>query len=433
MSIIAVVGTGYVGLTTAVCLADIGHEVTGVDVDASKIAALRRGEPTFQEPGVGALLQQGLASGRLRFATDYADVIPACEFVFITVPTPMATAGEADLAFVREAAQAIGECLTAPVTIVNKSTVPAGTGEMIARIVSETRRRDVPFHVVSNPEFLRQGTAVHDFMHPDRLVFGAHDRAAAEAVAALFAGAVSAPVVITDLASAEVAKYASNAYLATRIAFINEIARICEPLGADIKVVSHIMGLDHRIGPLLLEAGLGYGGSCFPKDVRALAHVAENLGYHPELLDIVIKTNLDQRKAVVNKLNEVLGGLRHQTVGVLGLAFKPNTDDVRDAPSLDVIQDLLERGAQVRAYDPLAMPRARQQLNSVVEFCSDSYSVATRADALVIITEWDEFRELDLSRVKALMRRPVVVDGRNIYDPRRMRELGFIYRGVGRS
>jgi len=270
-------------------------------------------------------------------------------------------------------------------------------------------------------------------MHPDRLVFGAHHRPAAEAVAGLFTDSVNAPVVITDLATAEMAKYASNAYLATRIAFINEIARICEPLGADIKGVSHIMGLDHRIGPLLLEAGLGYGGSCFPKDVRALAHVAESLGYHPELLDIVIKTNLDQRKAIVQKLNEVLGGLRQQTVGVLGLAFKPNTDDVRDAPALDVVHELLEKGAQVRAYDPLAMPRARQQLDSVVEFCGDSYSVATGADALVIITEWDEFRELDLSRVKELMRRPVVVDGRNIYDPHRMRELGFIYRGVGRS
>lgn len=433
MSTIAVVGTGYVGLTTAVCLADIGHHVTGVDIDASKIAALRRGEPTFHEPGLGALLGRGLESGRLSFTTDYADAIPACEFVFIAVPTPMATAGEADLAFVREAARAIGESLTAPVTIVNKSTVPAGTGDMIAQVVSETRRSDVPFHMVSNPEFLREGTAVHDFMHPDRLVFGAHHRPAAEAVAALFAPAISAPVVITDLATAEVAKYASNAYLATRIAFINEIARICEPLNADIKVVSHIMGLDHRIGPLLLEAGLGYGGSCFPKDVRALAHVADSLGYHPELLDIVIKTNLDQRKVVAHKLNEILGGLRHQTVGLLGLAFKPNTDDVRDAPSLDVIHDLLERGAQVRAYDPLAMPGARQRLDALVEFCPDAYSVATGADALVIITEWDEFRELDLPRVKELMRRPVVVDGRNIYDPNRMRELGFVYRGVGRS
>jgi UDPglucose 6-dehydrogenase len=432
MGAIAVVGTGYVGLTTAVCLAQVGHRVTGVDIDASRIAALQRGEPTFYEPGIGDLLRSGLASGRLHFTTEYSEAIPSCEFAFITVPTPMARGGDADLEWVRRAARAIGAAALGPITIVNKSTVPPGTGDVISQVASEAQKCSVPFKLVANPEFLRQGTAVHDFMHPDRLVFGAHDRPAAEAVAALFV-AIPAPVVITDLYSAEMIKYAANAYLATRIAFINEIARICEPLGADIKVVSHGMGLDHRIGPLLLEAGLGYGGSCFPKDVTALMHVAANLGYRAELLDVVIRTNLDQRKVVVQKLCDLLGGLRHQTIGLLGLAFKPNTDDVRDAPSLDVIHELLEKGARIRAYDPVAMPGARRQLDSRVEFCPDPYAVASKADALVIITEWDEFRDLDLSRVKQLMRRPVVVDGRNIYDPDLMRELGFVYRGVGRS
>jgi UDPglucose 6-dehydrogenase len=432
VSRISVVGTGYVGLTTAVCLAHLGHTVTGVDIDPEKVALLKQGKPTFVEPGMPALLESGLASGNLAFTTDYLEAIPSSEFVFIAVPTPMGRHGDADLIFVRAASRAIGEALRGPVTIVNKSTVPAGTGDIVAGIVSEALTSPIAFDVVSNPEFLREGSAIQDFLHPDRLVFGAHNRTAARAVAALFEG-ITAPHIVTDLYSAEMLKYASNAYLATRIAFINEIARICERLGADVKVVSHGMGLDHRIGPLFLEAGLGYGGSCFPKDVKALVHVAENLGYHPELLDVVIETNLDQRRLVVEKLHEVLGGLRHQTVGLLGLAFKPNTDDMRDAPSLDVIHHLLEKGAHVRAYDPLAMTVAKTHLDSTVEFCLDSYAVASNADALVIVTEWDEFRGLDLARVRGLMRRPVVVDGRNIYDPDTMRELGFVYRGVGRS
>ena len=431
MSSVAVIGTGYVGLTTAVCLADLGHQVTGVDIDESKVASLQKGEPTIFEPGLTELLATTMSSGRLRFTTEYAEALPGADFVFIAVGTPPARRGEADLVFVKQAAKAIAGSMKKTVTIVNKSTVPIGTGNIVARIVGENLREEIPFFVVSNPEFLREGSAIHDFMHPDRLVFGSHDRGAAQAVAGLYS-AIDTTLLITDLHTAEMIKYASNAFLATRISFINEIARICERVDADVKVVSMGMGLDRRIGPLFLDAGIGYGGSCFPKDVKALARMAETMGYHPELRDAVMEIKVDQRTLVVEKLREVLGGLREQVIGILGLAYKPDTDDVREAPSIDVIQSLLQKGARVRAYDPKAMPTLRRQLNGIA-YCQDAYGVADGADALLIVTEWDEFRSLDLNRIKGLMRRPVVVDGRNIYDPKMMRDAGFVYRGVGRS
>ena len=339
--------------------------------------------------------------------------------------------GEADTVFVKQAAKRIAGAMKKTMTIVNKSTVPIGTGNLVARIVGENLRDEIPFYVVSNPEFLREGSAIHDFMHPDRLAFGSHDEPAARAVAGLYSK-LDTKILITDLHTAEMIKYASNAFLATRISFINEMARICERVDADVKVVSEGMGMDRRIGPLFLEAGIGYGGSCFPKDVKALARMAETMGYHPELLDAVMEINLDQRTLVVEKLREVLGGLRDQVIGVLGLAFKPNTDDVREAPSIDVIENLLQKGADVRAYDPKAMPVLKAQMNTI-QYCKDPYAVATGADALLVVTEWDEFRQLDLDRLKSLMRRPVIVDGRNIFDPRAMRDRGFVYRGVGRS
>jgi UDPglucose 6-dehydrogenase len=431
VSSIAVVGTGYVGLTTAVCLADLGHQVTGVDSDAKKIERLRRGEPTIYEPGLDELLAGGLGSGRLTFTTDYAPAIPDAEFVFIAVGTPPGRRGEADLVYVKQAAKAIALAMKKTMTIVNKSTVPIGTGNIVARIVGENLQDEIPFYVVSNPEFLREGSAIYDFMHPDRLVFGSHHESAAHAVAGLYSK-LQTKLLVTDLHTAEMIKYASNAFLATRISFINEIARICERVDADVKVVSEGMGLDRRIGPLFLDAGIGYGGSCFPKDVKALARMAETMGYHPELLDAVMEINLDQRTLVVEKLREVLGGLRGQVIGLLGLSYKPNTDDVREAPAIDVIENLLQKGAEVRAYDPKAMPVLQQQMNSI-QYCKDAYDVADGADALLIVTEWDEFRQLDLDQLKDLMRRPVIVDGRNIFDPRTMRERGFVYRGVGRS
>jgi UDPglucose 6-dehydrogenase len=431
MSAIAVIGTGYVGLTTAVCLAKLGHQVVGVDIDEAKVARLRSGEATIYEPGLEELMQETQKRGRLVFTSDYREGIPAADFVFIAVGTPPGRRGEADLVYVKQAAKAIAGAMKKSVTIVNKSTVPIGTGNIVARIVGENLRDEIPFHVVSNPEFLREGSAIHDFMNPDRLVFGSHDEPAARAVAGLYSK-LDTRILITDLHTAEMIKYASNAFLATRISFINEMARICERVDADVKVVSEGMGMDRRIGPLFLDAGIGYGGSCFPKDVKALARMAETMGYHPELLDAVMEINLDQRTLVVEKLREVLGGLRGQVIGLLGLSYKPNTDDVREAPAIDVIENLLQKGAEVRAYDPKAMPVLKAQMNSI-EYCKDSYAVASGADALLIVTEWDEFRQLDLDRIKGLMRRPVIVDGRNIFDPRAMRERGFVYRGVGRS
>ena len=431
MSAIAVIGTGYVGLTTAVCLANLGHQVVGVDIDEAKVARLQSGQATIYEPGLEELMRETQKSGRLVFTSDYREGIPAADFVFIAVGTPPGRRGEADLVYVKQAAKGIAGAMKKSVTIVNKSTVPIGTGNIVARIVGENLRDEIPFHVVSNPEFLREGSAIHDFMHPDRLVFGSHDEPAARAVAGLYSK-LDTRILVTDLHTAEMIKYASNAFLATRISFINEMARICERVDADVKVVSEGMGMDRRIGPLFLDAGIGYGGSCFPKDVKALARMAETMGYHPELLDAVMEINLDQRTLVVEKLREVLGGLRGQVIGLLGLSYKPNTDDVREAPAIDVIENLLQKGADVRAYDPKAMPVLKAQMNSI-EYCKDSYAVATGADALLIVTEWDEFRQLDLDRVKSLMRRPVIVDGRNIFDPRAMRERGFVYRGVGRS
>ena len=431
MSQIAVVGTGYVGLTTAVCLAELGHQVIGVDIDEAKVATLKRGEPTIYEPGLDELMSRTLATGRLAFTGDYGQAIPNAEFVFIAVGTPPGRRGEADLVFVKQAAKGIAKAMKKTVTIVNKSTVPIGTGNIVARIVGENLGEEIPFFVVSNPEFLREGSAIYDFMHPDRLVFGSHHESAAQAVAGLY-NALETKILVTDLHTAEMIKYASNAFLATRISFINEIARICERVDADVKVVSEGMGMDRRIGPLFLDAGIGYGGSCFPKDVKALARMAETMGYHPELLDAVMEINLDQRTLVVEKLREVLGALRGQVIGLLGLSYKPNTDDVREAPAIDVIANLLQKGAEVRAYDPKAMPVLKRQMNSI-EYCRDPYAVAAGADALLVVTEWDEFRQLDLDRLKQAMRRPVIVDGRNIFDPKTMRERGFVYRGVGRS
>jgi UDPglucose 6-dehydrogenase len=431
VSAIAVIGTGYVGLTTASCLAELGHHVIGLDIDEGKVASLQAGRATIYEPGLEEILRRGLNEGRLRFTSDYSEAIPDADFVFVAVGTPMGRRGEADLVFVKQAAKSIAGAMKKTLTIVNKSTVPIGTGDIVSRIVGENLRREIPFQVVSNPEFLREGSAIRDFMHPDRLVFGSHSRSAADQVAALYSK-LETRILITDLHTAEMIKYASNAFLATRISFINEIARICERVDADVKVVSEGMGLDRRIGPLFLDAGIGYGGSCFPKDVKALARMAETMGYHPELLDAVMEINLDQRTLVVEKLREVLGGLRDQVIGILGLAYKPNTDDVREAPSIDVIQSLQQKGARVRAYDPRAVPVLKRLLNGL-EYCSDAYKTAEGADALLLVTEWEEFRTLDLERIKRLMRRPVIVDGRNLYNPDTMRDLGFVYRGVGRS
>jgi UDPglucose 6-dehydrogenase len=429
LSRLAIVGAGYVGLTTAACFADLGNDVVVLDIDEDRVRQLRRHRLPFYEPGLHELVERNARAGRLQFTVSYPSAIDGAEYAFLAVSTPEGEGGQADLRAVEAAATSIAEAQTGELVIVNKSTVPIGTGDLVSKIIERNNGRH-PTAVVSNPEFLREGSAVTDFMHPDRIVIGAHDTAAADRVARLYAP-LAAPVLVTNLYTAEMIKYASNAFLATRISFINEIASIAERVDADIKVVADGMGLDRRIGPHFLEAGIGFGGSCFPKDVKALAAIAEKFDYHPELLNAVMDINRDQRRRAVEKLRECLGTLRNQVVGLLGLAFKPNTDDLREAPSLEIAALLLERGAQVRAYDPAANNRAKSLLPEI-EYRRDAYAVARGADGLIVVTEWNEFRNLDLARIKRSMRRPVIVDGRNIYDPARMRELGFVYQGMGR-
>jgi len=431
MSKVAVIGAGYVGLTTAACLADLGNQVTVVDIDQEKIALLRHNQIPFYEPGMRELVERNAKAGRLAFTTSYADAVPGAEYAIIAVSTPEGEGGEADLSYVETAARSIADAMDGPLVVVNKSTVPPLTGDMVSEVLKR-RKGDFAAAVVSNPEFLREGSAIQDFMHPDRVVVGSHDTEAAKKVALLYAP-LEAPILITpNIYTAEMVKYASNAFLATRISFINEIARISERVGADAKLVAEGMGLDKRIGSTFLDAGIGYGGSCFPKDVAALAAVAEGFNYHPELLHAVMDINRDQRMLVIDKLRECLEELPGRVIGLLGLAFKPNTDDMREAPSIDIAKVLLAAGSEVRAFDPAAMERSRLLLPEV-EYLKDAYQVAAGADALVLVTEWNEFRHLDMARVKQLMRRPVIVDGRNIYDPAAMRGLGFTYRGVGRE
>mgnify|MGYP000753359356 FL=1 len=430
---IVVIGAGYVGLVTGACFADLGNRVWCVDVNEAKIESLKKGKVPFFEPGLEEIVRRNLKAGRIFFTTSYAEALKNAQFIFIAVNTPEGSEGEADLSYVEAAAKEIAKHLDHPVIIVNKSTVPIGTGDFVAEIIRENMANpSIPFWVVSNPEFLREGSAVHDFMNPDRIVLGSTSREAAEKVAELYAP-LQAPVIITDLRTAEMIKYASNAFLATKISFINEIANICEALGADVKVVAWGMGLDHRIGPEFLGAGIGWGGSCFPKDVRALAYMAATHGCHPQLLRSVIEINQDQRRRLVHKLRNLLGGsLRNKVIGILGLAFKPNTDDMREAPSVEIIHMLQHEGAKVKAYDPAAMENAKAILNGV-EFKEDPYQVAEGADALILVTEWNEFKQLDMERIKNLMRKPILIDGRNIYDPEKMKALGFIYRGIGRG
>jgi UDPglucose 6-dehydrogenase len=431
MKTICVVGTGYVGLTTGVCFADLGNTVKCIEINPHKLDQLRAGKSPIYEPGLEELLERNMRAGRLSFTDDYAHGLADAEFVFITVGTPMSEEGAADLSQVKSAARSIGQHLTRPAMIIDKSTVPVGTADMVAEIIRENLQVDVPFHLVSNPEFLQEGLAISGFFKPDRVVLGAQERHAAEQVAALH-DPLGAPVFITDLRTAEMIKYASNAFLATRISFINEIAQICERLGADVIEVARGMGADKRIGPHFLNAGIGYGGSCFPKDVLALHHMAATAGCHPQLLQAVMDINNDARHRFVDKLVNILGSLEGTVIGVLGLAFKPNTDDMREAPSVSIIEAIQALGARVKAYDPVAMERAGDILPSVT-FCATAYDAAKEADALLIVTEWNEFKQLAFDRIKRYMRRPVVLDGRNIYDPKDMTELGFIYRGVGRG
>jgi len=431
MKQICVVGVGYVGLVTAACFADLGNRVIALDINAERIERLKQGVMPIYEPGLEELVKRNVKAGRLSFTTSYKEGLDGTEFAFIAVGTPSGVDGEADLRYVKAAAISIAQHMTAPLIIINKSTVPVGTGDWVAEIVRQHQPEPIEFSVVSCPEFLREGSAISDFMNPARTVLGSLDREAAERVAQLHLP-LRAPIIITDLRTAEMIKYASNAFLATKISFINEIANICEALGADVKEVAIGMGYDPRIGPNFLEAGLGYGGSCFPKDVKALAYMAEVKGRHPQLLHAVMEINDDRRTMVRRNLEEMLGDLEGRTIGLLGLSFKPNTDDMREAPSIDIAHSLLAAGATVRAYDPVAMDNARDLLPNV-QMAPDPYTLAEDCDALVVVTEWNEFKQLDLKQVRERMAQPVIYDGRNIYDPALMAKLGFRYRGVGRG
>ncbi|MGD9001899.1 MAG: UDP-glucose/GDP-mannose dehydrogenase family protein [Anaerolineae bacterium] len=430
---ICVIGVGYVGLVTGACLADLGNHVVCLNRSKEKSDNLKKGILPIYEPGLEEIVRRNNEAGRLHFTTSYEEAMADAAFVYIAVGTPSGESGEADLAHVEAAAVDVAQRIHQPLIIINKSTVPIGTGDWVAGIVTQHMPDpEIPFWVVSNPEFLREGSGVYDWSNPDRVVLGSTSREAAERVAELYYP-LHAETIITDLRTAEMIKYASNAFLATKISFINEMANICEVLGADVKEVARGMGTDHRISPHFLGAGIGWGGSCFPKDVKALAHMAATHGTHPQMLRAVMEINYDQRKRFVTKLRHLLGGLRGKTIGVLGLSFKPNTDDMRDAPSVEIINLLLYEGARVQAYDPVAMENARRVLGEAITYCENPYQVAEEADALLLVAEWNEFKQLDMERVKALMRRPLLLDGRNIYDPKRIRELGFTYRGMGRG
>ncbi|MBI2101517.1 UDP-glucose/GDP-mannose dehydrogenase family protein [Candidatus Woesearchaeota archaeon] len=428
---IAVVGTGYVGLVTGTCLADLGNEVVCVDIDEEKIKSLNKGIIPIYEPGLDGLVANNKKAGRLEFTSDLKKSIKECGVVFICVGTPPKENGEADLSYVENVARAIAEAMDSYKVIVEKSTVPVETGEKVARTIRAYNVHKADFDVVSNPEFLREGSAVNDFMHPDRVVIGCENERSRNVMKELYSP-LNAPIIFTDIKSAEIIKHASNSFLAAKISFINAIANICELAGADIEKVSEGMGFDKRIGRSFLNAGIGYGGSCFPKDVDAFVRIAEKFGYDFRLLKAVQEINNAQRDNFMKKIEKALWVVKGKTIGVLGLAFKPNTDDMRLAPSIDIISQLQKEGAKIKAYDPEAMQKAGQIFNGIT-YCNSPYEAAAGSDALVILTEWKEFKELDLKRIKPLMKHPLIIDGRNIYNPEEMRKEGFVYISIGRK
>ncbi len=427
---ICIIGAGHVGLVTGACFADLGHRVTCLDNNRQKIQSLKRGAIPIYEPGLEELVHRNSRLGRLRFSDKFAESVNEAEVIFIAVGTPPKETGEADLTYVENVARQIATVMRSYKLVVEKSTVPVETGEWIKRTIQAYKKRQVPFDVGSNPEFLREGSAVQDFMHPDRIVIGVESPRAKNLLMELYKP-LKAPIVVTDIKSAELIKHASNSFLATKISFINAIATICEQVGADVLKVSEGMGMDRRIGPSFLSAGVGYGGSCFPKDIDAFIHIAGKSGYDFQLLKAVREINETQKRRLVQKIEKALWILNDKTIGVLGLAFKPDTDDMRNAPAIDIIAMLQQAGAKVKAYDPQAMPLAKTLLKDV-QYCQAPYEVARRSDALVVLTEWNEFKELDFARIKKLLRQPVVADGRNIYDPKKLEQLGFRYIGVGR-
>ncbi len=427
---IAVAGSGYVGLVTGACFASLGNDVICVDIDEKKIAQLKKGNLPIYEPGLQELVRQGLKNKNLSFTTDVAAATRRQDIVFIAVGTPPKPNGEADLSYVENVARIIAREIHSHKLIVEKSTVPVQTGEWVRKTIARYARKNVSFDVASNPEFLREGSAVSDFMNPDRIILGVESKKAEKMLTDLYRP-LKATMLVTDIKSAEIIKHASNSFLAMKISFINAISNLCDAAGAEVEKVALGIGLDRRIGKSFLNAGIGFGGFCFPKDLSAFIRISEKLGYDFELLKAVQKINDEQKKIFVRKIEEAIWNINSKTIGVLGLSFKPNTDDMRFAPSIDIIADLQAHGAKIKAYDPHAMPKARQMMKHIT-FCQDSFSVCRGSDCLVILTEWDEFKKLDMKKVKKLLAQPVIVDGRNLYDPAEMKALGFRYVSIGR-
>ncbi|HEX8171591.1 MAG TPA: UDP-glucose/GDP-mannose dehydrogenase family protein [Thermoanaerobaculia bacterium] len=429
---IAVIGTGYVGLVTGAGLSDFGNDVICVDVDVRKIEALNSGAIPIYEPGLDKLVSKNVSEGRLRFTTDFAEAVQTARAIFIAVGTPPKPDGSADLRYVEEVAHSIAKSMNGPKLVITKSTVPIGTGRMIEKII-DSYNTGHKASIVSNPEFLREGSAIEDFMKPDRVVIGASDSEAAEIMKEIYAPlhSLEIPFVVTNVESSELIKYAANGFLATKITFINEIASVCERVGANVQDVALGMGLDSRIGPKFLQAGPGFGGSCFPKDTSAMAEISRRNGYEFQIMEAVLRVNDAVKLRMIDKIVHAVGEPSGKTIAMLGLAFKPETDDMRDSPTIPIIKGLQERGASVRAYDPQAMENAKS-IFSGVTYCADAYTTAEGADALVLATEWNEFRALNFERIKKAMRKPVLVDLRNVYDAYRMAALGFAYSSVGR-
>src|SRR5216683_1114164 len=425
---IAVIGTGYVGLVTGACFAEFGVDVTCVDIDADKIARLSAGEMPIYEPGLEQLVTKDMHSGRLRFTTDIKQAVEQALVIFLAVGTPPKDDGSPDLSFVEAAATSIAQYMNGYKVIVTKSTVPIGTGEWLRKLIQKQQKKKVNFGIVSNPEFLREGAAINDFMRPDRVVIGSRDEEAIAIMRDLYRPLylIEAPFVVTSLEAAELTKYAANAFLATKISFINEIANLCDKIGCDVHDVARAIGMDKRIGGKFLHPGPGFGGSCFPKDTRALASVARQFNSDSLIVDAVIEVNQRQRREMLTKITKLVGKLEGANVAVLGLAFKPETDDMREAPSVEIIRGMLENGAKIRAYDPVAMTEAAKILPDV-KYAEDEYAAVKGAEVLVFVTEWNQFRALDMTRIRDLMKVPRIADLRNIYSPEDMRELGFEY------
>lgn len=429
---LAIIGTGYVGLVTGTCFADLGNNVVCADNDAKKIDTLKAGGVPIYEPGLEELIKKNLKSGRLEFTDDIKTAIQSAEIIFICVGTPSLEDGSADLTGVENVSKDIAEHIDSYKLIVEKSTVPVETGEWVRHTIEKFMRSGCEFEIASNPEFLREGSAIKDFMSPDRVVVGVESERAEKLMRELY-GPLDTKMVVTNIKGAEIIKHAANSFLATKISFINALSNICDLTGADVEQVAEGIGLDSRINRHFLKAGIGFGGSCFPKDLKAFIHISEKLGYDFGLLREVEKINGSQKDLAINKISKMLWNISGKVIGVWGLAFKPDTDDIRSSPAIEIIHSLISRGAVIRAYDPVAMENTRKEAEGSIEYCSNAYEAARGADCVVLMTEWNEFKEIDWQKVKSLMNQPVVLDGRNIYDPEKMKAMGFSYSAIGRG